>query len=1197
MPGFTPHVIQLARNINSAVKSSATISSRLSARGVKAVLPKIPGDLLAPLLPKTAEQVTVIRPDDLLAITLVFHNLRLNFGEQRQLVRTLSGKPSYLAMEIQGQHFGEEALLDPDAIPSTSEDFTGLPKNDPPPLPHVLRARLAYPSRIVVKMPETRQSLDYRLDAILDAFTEWELSLDPLARSPRIRSREPMTETGSVDLGELIVEASDTLKRAVNDLDEALTVANLKPLVREIQSRARQAAARAGAVLRTGTSAVDITREEANALKSELARNRRLNAETRELATALFEVSVGVGFAREVARSDVVKTALTAEQIAAILPSLIVFLVPHEPNLTSTALELPYRLIQSPHQGSTFEHPSNLVTLSNRTEIWRTILRQRSRKGPQPIPASGTPFTVMWSPDYIISGTTGMSVQQKRDPFMMSLTPDDRDELVRLMSGYIERVEGKPYRPRAARARDMKLSSLGGTLDADGSWSILPDGVEVESWQHVASYGRDQYVRVDRAGYLFPFGHRAALVSITERKVSDQNPSGSGAFLRKTFFIVLREFDKLFPATNQVFGGRKLPFTRLTCLTRRTPKLQQKEDPNGSVAGLLASQAHWPILLSGSGADPAQFEFEAIDLAGRRTVFSSRAIFVSKSFVDNSGGLMHKVHSGYTGTGSSINERSCSNFSGQTLRMAPVGDGSAGDVDIPADELIWEGTVAASQKPPFHPAIRYARAQLKALKGVTGKSVAEMVEFEPTTYLPHGYVNNPWKVFLQLKTPFKVDMGGDVPTDKVGGIGQPTQSLSAISNGQGAVSGSVGALTGGSVQPDDMFPEAKILGGFDLKDLIAPFVATGLGKIPGFKTEEKSDRIITSWEYKNESVNSPIPGIVTGQGGNSALELGAKLTAFFTYPDPDLGYKNKDGDPAPDFGAGTDPGWKDPEIEATGKLTNFKLNFFGFVIVWFDEFSFKSTLKNKFDPKPKLHDDHPVVFGGPLEFVNKLSELIPSGGFSDPPIIKPTLTDLQVGYDFNLPDVAVGVFAIKNMKIGAILTIPFTGDPVALKIFFNTREAPFLLTVCMFGGGGFFALVTTAEGIQEVEAAFEFGAFAEFDCVVASGGIYIKGGVYFHWKTDAVTLEAYVEMGGELSVLGLISASITLHLSLGYYKENSESYLRGQAKLVIEVEILFFSASVEIKVERRFAGSDADPTFAQVITDQSVWSDYCAAYA
>ncbi|MEO1424439.1 MAG: hypothetical protein AAFV09_14875, partial [Pseudomonadota bacterium] len=139
--------------------------------------------------------------------------------------------------------------------------------------------------------------------------------------------------------------------------------------------------------------------------------------------------------------------------------------------------------------------------------------------------------------------------------------------------------------------------------------------------------------------------------------------------------------------------------------------------------------------------------------------------------------------------------------------------------------------------------------------------------------------------------------------------------------------------------------------------------------------------------------------------------------------------------------------------------------------------------------------------------------------------------------------------------------------------------------------------VTTAEGITEIEAAFEFGAFASFDVGVASGGVYVKAGVYFHWKQDAVTLEGYVEMGGELSVLGLISVSVTLHLSLGYYKADAKSFVKGQATIKIEVQVLFFSTTVKVTAERKFSGSDSDPTFAQLITDQSTWDRYCAAFA
>ncbi|MEL6680236.1 MAG: hypothetical protein AAFQ51_16150, partial [Pseudomonadota bacterium] len=801
--------------------------------------------------------------------------------------------------------------------------------------------------------------------------------------------------------------------------------------------------------MRSGTPASSVTREAATALAAELDADDGIDAEGMEVASALFEVSVGASLAREVAARPALVEGLTDGIVAEISPALFLSMSPHKPGNLVTSLELPYRIMQAPHKSATFDHPKQPVSLGGRTELWRTTLKRRTASGPQPLTSSGAPIIAMWTPDINVSSVP-------TDPFPMSISGFERRGIVRLMSDHLAPISGGggTYVPSPARARRMQLSAWGGTLEADGNWPIRPAGVGVSAWQHDASYGRDERVKIVTEGFLYPWGHRASLVSLTTRGVEDWNPNGCAAVLRKIQFIIVREVERTFPGTGQAHQGRKLPFQRLNCLTRRTPNLRENTAAI-SRAGTLngATQAFWPIRMD-SGT-PNLFEFEAIDLGGARSVFAAPAIFVHEPFLDMANPPMHQVHASWSGAGTSINPRSRIAYGGQTVRMAPVGGGNAGDVDLPIDEIVFEGTPASGTvRPPFHPAVRCADAQLKALKGITGKVTSETVEYETSTYLPNGYTNNPWRVFLSLKTPYQVSMGADVPTDKVGGIAQPSQTLSAISNGQGAVSGSTSALTGGEVQPDDLFPDAKILGGFDLKDLIAPLVAVAADAIPGFKTERFPDRVETSWEFRREDVNSPIPGLVTGQGGDSALELTAKLTAYLVIDDPDLGYRDLDGDPRPDFGATNDPGFKDPEVKATGKLTNFKLNFFGFVIVWFDEFGFESSLKNKFKPNPKLNDDNPVVFGGPLEFVNKLSELIPAGGFSDPPIIKPSFSDLKVGYDFKLPNVEVGIFALKNMKIGAILTIPFKGDPVALKFFFNTREAPFLLTVSMFGGGG-----------------------------------------------------------------------------------------------------------------------------------------------
>jgi hypothetical protein len=87
-------------------------------------------------------------------------------------------------------------------------------------------------------------------------------------------------------------------------------------------------------------------------------------------------------------------------------------------------------------------------------------------------------------------------------------------------------------------------------------------------------------------------------------------------------------------------------------------------------------------------------------------------------------------------------------------------------------------------------------------------------------------------------------------------------------------------------------------------------------------------------------------------------------------------------------------------------------------------------------------------------------------------------------------------------------------------------------------------------------------------------------------------------------VLGLISASITLELSLTY--EFDTGKMVGRASISIEVEVFFLSFSVEVSCERRLAGSNGDPTFAEFLGIEAgvplpdvppAWSDYCAAFA
>jgi hypothetical protein len=79
-------------------------------------------------------------------------------------------------------------------------------------------------------------------------------------------------------------------------------------------------------------------------------------------------------------------------------------------------------------------------------------------------------------------------------------------------------------------------------------------------------------------------------------------------------------------------------------------------------------------------------------------------------------------------------------------------------------------------------------------------------------------------------------------------------------------------------------------------------------------------------------------------------------------------------------------------------------------------------------------------------------------------------------------------------------------------------------------------------------------------------------------ETSALT--AYIRIGGSLEVLGMITISTEFYLGLEYQITNEE--LWGQAKLTVKVEVLFFSASVELSVERRLAGGGSSSTSAEL---------------
>jgi hypothetical protein len=301
-----------------------------------------------------------------------------------------------------------------------------------------------------------------------------------------------------------------------------------------------------------------------------------------------------------------------------------------------------------------------------------------------------------------------------------------------------------------------------------------------------------------------------------------------------------------------------------------------------------------------------------------------------------------------------------------------------------------------------------------------------------------------------------------------------------------------------------------------------------------------------------------------------------------------------------------------PKIQVVCSLKHFDLvliNPAAFIELNFEKIEFKVDAAAKMNVDVLLSD---IKFVGPLSFVETLKDLIPLDGFSDPPYLDITPQGIDAGFSLALPNIAVGIFSLTNLSLGAGFTVPFIGQPLSVRFNFCTREQPFNLTVSMFGGGGFFGITIDPHGVQILEASLEFGASISVDFGVASGGVSVMAGIYFRMEQDAASLTGYFRLAGHVEVLCIVSASLELYLELRYEFESGKCV--GKAKLTIEISVFIFSGSVTITCERKFAGSNGDPTFRQLMglqpelpladelalidnTTDYAWRDYVEAFA
>jgi hypothetical protein len=740
-----------------------------------------------------------------------------------------------------------------------------------------------------------------------------------------------------------------------------------------------------------------------------------------------------------------------------------------------------------------------------------------------------------------------------------------------------------PWVPQPIQASRVFLSALGGWLNSRGNWPKRPfykdnsgrvQALDLSEWNHIATQGRDHYVRIVKEGFLYPFGHRAAQIQVTERKVVP--PDGgvvqsATAYLRQHEYIIVREKEKKYPTTSFTFEGREMPFWQSirfqTVITPYIDKPSFIPEPK-SGGGTQDSKSFW-INVNNVGFP---FHITAVDLAGKAVNFITPLIFMDEGEQDP-----RSIAAAYKKAGS---PRICV-VKGSKVAYA---DPAAGDTTLKTNALFFDTEILKPSPPypdvPFIPILDEADVTVPALEKLLGMTTPTTIQLY-SRYLSSKIDPNAG-VFAQI--------AGIPPTvvfsaDKAGGFATPNLTITALSARKGIVAGSPDDAADGLIKPSEFFADlsAKLFGSVPLQALVP---VDGSGKTsadvnaPTIKntlspnaTNPTTETTAISWspQIQPYSSNNPPVEVNINQGGTSALTLNTKLVRSFT------------GAP--------------PQSAINGELSFFQFGFANVVAISFNSLKFNAKNSEKLNVKADLPSSGAVSFEGPLAFVQKLAEIIPPGLFGGSgPSVTAGPDAVKVSLTIAFPAISVGVFSLEHISFMTGLDLPYLDGKPALEFAFAKRSAPFLLTVECIGGGGFVHLVVDADGVQMVEGALEFGAELSINLGIASGGVHIMAGIYFKLSGTESDLTGFVDIGGEVSVLGIISISIDLNLSLTYQVKDGKKLVIGRATLTISIHIIFFSISAEISVEKSFKADSGDPRIDDLLTAAD-WSEYAAAFA
>ncbi|NUK75696.1 hypothetical protein HRW22_33080, partial [Streptomyces lunaelactis] len=868
-----------------------------------------------------------------------------------------------------------------------------------------------------------------------------------------------------------------------------------------------------------------------------------------------------------------------------------------------TAIEMPWRLIVAPESRSgtghiASDHPAlPVASRSGEVGLWRARL-QSSERGPE----AGMVVRVLDAGDV--------------DPFPeLPLTRDGRLTI--------------RAQPDTAPTDRLELSSLGGSLAVRGSWKNF-------SWDHDATLGRDLKVRTVQKGVLYPLGHRAEYVEVTERRFHPESGKPIAA-LRKRRILTCTEpvravapdderLARAFPfseveITKCVYTDLKdTPLTPYPVPTHELPRLQdvlaqlsrEARQFHDEVHGEMGYPGAGPVMedLAAPGSAAREYlllweamavvtqQMEAVKAAGTDTFdlplyfwprhardgqivrcpvrcagengdvhFELPMMFVADHDQPETTLLVAFNSLTDPGVAAELKEEYDAQAAGLVglpgTAIALVGGPERKPADV---HEVYRLNIAGVHQSTggFCPELSDILVGFPALRTLLGDSPPVSLEFTED-YLERGSA-----VDVALKTAAgTIDADFTTAADRSGGLISPVIEADGISRTFGPIaSACLPTQPGGPLDPTQLFGEGATILGFDIRDLIDP---TDFKEPPIIVTDLTSGQppaVTMKWQHVKLCDHPPFH--VSDKAPENVRAPVTELCLEIT----------------------TSP---------TGTRTSCTVNDFSLRLPPSGEpllhLAFRSlTFIQETGREPRLEvNGVSAEFMGLLKLLKDLQEKVALGDSA--PIVTVSEQGATAQYAVAVTEVATGGFLLRNIAFRAGVNVPFDGTPVSVTLGFATRENPFNLSVLLFGGGGYIDVRIDKDGLQRLEASLEFGAAFAVDFIVATGEVHALGGVRYAMERGQngtlVSLTGFIRIGGSVEVLGLVSVSIELRVTLTYNPDRNQ--MTGRATLVIEIDLILYSDSVEIDSgEWVLAGKEGAPALDD--SGLTAWIDYRKAF-